>query len=513
MTKCRKYVLTPFAVWLGSVSAFADPVPAPRLTVNSLFTELICGTHAQANAEPWQAFGLKSLLAWPQEGAGERAKALMAYRENAVHVPVPPLTGKPVRLTDEKENRAFFLGVPEEGIPRDGSWIGFKYVFYPDACGLPERAGGTPIAFFLVQPAPAHLTEADLQLALSPQAEDTLLEQQINGYRSYQFACRSKRGLTLQNEALPLMQIAAAAGFCQAQYALGLHELRKETPRAMETARELFRLAANQELPDGEIFYAGMLEGGNGGPKDLDTARTYALRALDHGVSRKLETLLVLVLTGCDENPERFEARRSLLRKNADAGDRRTQFDFAHLLRLGIGGPANPEEARFNYQRAADQGHAMAQCALADMLKAGEGGLLQLEAARKYYQQSADQFNRRGQYEFARMLYLGQGGAVDQPSARVYFQRAAERGEGMALLYLAEMLRDGLGGPADPVAAGLYAQRAAELGLPEVQPPLPESREPLVAEALSPPEGGQEPGPSSSLPKVNLALRRAGSCS
>jgi len=78
---------------------------------------------------------------------------------------VQVLTAKPVRLTQDPDSLAFFEGVPAGQVPRDGSWIGFKYVFHPNA-GANHRdlgdAAGEPIAFYLLRPAPPDLTAADL---------------------------------------------------------------------------------------------------------------------------------------------------------------------------------------------------------------------------------------------------------------------------------------------------------------------------------------------------------------
>jgi len=256
------------AAMVAAIPLRPDPIPPPLITVASLFDEILVGLDDQLAEGHWQLAGYHALTEWPRGGPEAKAAGLVEVLRNKRFIPIPPLTPRPVRLTGDDAGRAFFRGVPEAPgfAPRDGSWIGYKYVFYPTAlvegASLPGAAG-EPLAFFLVQPAPAHLAQADLAPPMAPALETRLRADRLQAYADYHRArARFRQGHV--SDALASLICSAGEGCCQAQFELGQHELKRGTPESLAIARHLFRLAAEQHMPEAEAAYADLRTGAPG---------------------------------------------------------------------------------------------------------------------------------------------------------------------------------------------------------------------------------------------------------
>lgn len=253
---------------IASLPLRPDPIPAPPITVASLFDEVVIGLDDHLQAGRWELVGDHALSEWPRGAPAAKAAGLREVVLDHRFIPIPPLTSRPVRLGGDELSRAYFRGVPETPafVPRDGSWIGFKYVFYPTAVVNPSRLPGPasePLTFFLVKPAPEHVSEADLAPALAPAAEALLLEGQLQAYACYHEA-KAKLRQGHVSEALANLICSAGQGFCQAQFELGLHELKRGTRESAAIGQHYLRLAADQHMPEAAAALAKLEADGLG---------------------------------------------------------------------------------------------------------------------------------------------------------------------------------------------------------------------------------------------------------
>ena len=395
MSNRIKNAVLAIAVLIIPRTGSADPVLPPRLTVASLFEEALVGLHSPINSQHWAMAGHHPLTIWPRGEPSSKAAGLLRIQRTHFHIPVTALTQKPVRLTTDAESLRFFQGVPEQAddIPRDGSMIGFKYAFYPNSVvhsNDRQERGKEPIVFFMLRKATPDLTEADLEPPLEQDAEDAHHRRHVHRYDAYSAYLRlHERGQA--EEALKRLRESALGGYCQAQLALAKHEWSKQSPGSHAQAREWYRLAAEQGMPQAQHCHGAMLCQGEGGPADPAAAR--------------------------------LEFRHA-----ADQGHVESQFTYAFLLRQGLGGAVDWVTARAYFQMAADQGHPEAQYSLAVMLRLGEGGWSDPSMARTLVQSSAEQGYREAQYAYACMLETGEGGPQDLPAARAHYQLAANQG-------------------------------------------------------------------------------------
>jgi hypothetical protein len=287
---------------LGTHPAQGAPVHPPKLTVESLFGEVIVGLDDELTEQGWELQGAQGLIEWPQGEPAEKAAGLGQVAHQHVWIPICSLTSRPVRLTEEQESLDFFRGVPEPpaGVPRDGSMIGFKYLFYPnavvDSAQLPG-GGGEPLAFFLVKPVPEDLTEADVAPPLSGEAEAEQTLKQRLGYDDYHSA-RALAGNGRLEGALSLLEAASDTGYCQAQFLQGAVEGLREPPGSPERSRNLYQLAADQGLAEAQVAYGRMLLLGEGGPVDLVGALEYFGRAAARGLAEAQRLVYALEIEG-----------------------------------------------------------------------------------------------------------------------------------------------------------------------------------------------------------------------
>jgi hypothetical protein len=282
----------------GAGFAQAEPVPPPQLTVERLFGEVLVGLDDELTEQGWELHGAQGLIEWPQGEPAAKAAGLQEVAQRHLLIPVPALTPKPVRLTEEQESLDYFRGVPEgpAGVARDGSMMGFKYVFYPNAIvdsAEVEGGGGEPLAFFLVKAIPEALAEGEAEAPLPREEEVERTLKQRLGYDDYHHA-KALAGKGHFSGALPLLETASSTGYCQAQFLQGAVAGLCEPPGPQEKARDLFRLAADQGLAEAQVAYAGMLQRGEGGAVDRESAREYLQLAAAQGMAEAKHLLFTL---------------------------------------------------------------------------------------------------------------------------------------------------------------------------------------------------------------------------
>jgi len=349
----------------GSGPVPAAPIPPHLITVRNLFTEVIPGLDERLAVGHWEVSGTQPLVQWPQGDPPAKAAGLVACDRNGTFLPVQVLTSKPVRLTQDADSLTFFQGVPVGQAPRDGSWIGFKYVFHPNAVVTSHELdgpAGEPIAFYLLRPAPPDLTEADLEPPLPPRRARSLVLKERHAYDDLAASHAMARPF-LGNRERRLLRAAADAGLVQAQYRDGMLEFGSGNPEALAKARQRFHEAARQGLDLAQGALAVMLKHGMGGPVDLPEARVQFQLAAAQGFAGA-QYALAIMLQGGEGGPVDLANARAQYQLAAAQGRSEAQFNLANMLRRGEGGPVDLAGARANFQRAADQGDRRALAAL-----------------------------------------------------------------------------------------------------------------------------------------------------
>lgn len=332
-----------FCLSLAAISqALAYDYPAPRITVPTLFSEVILEPVYQG----WQVAGVSPLTYWPQSDRRQERLAQMATIE--AFVLTYTLNTKPVRVT--AKNAAFFEGLSAE-VPRDGTRMAYKYVFFPKSVVSPEDSSepGEPIYFYLLREVPQGTKKNVFQNPPSPQAIAQTLKRHQQAFDCYYSACylRDHGQFAM---ARTMLQMSADFGNPYAQYEWGLYL--QATQKELE-ARVYFKMAADQGHSSCQFLYAQSLVEGVEGDTDFPTARTYFQLA-------------------------------------AAQGDPRAQVIFASMCAEGEGGAIDLVLARMNYKLAADQGNPVAQRVYAHMLKTGQGGSVNLRGAIRYYRKLAE---------------------------------------------------------------------------------------------------------------------------
>ena len=144
------------------------------------------------------------------------------------------------------------------------------------------------------------------------------------------------------------------------------------------------------------------------------------------------------------------------LRRRADQGDAKAQFDLGHRYGNGRGVAQDGTEAVRWYRLAATQGMARAQYALGNMYR--KGGSVPQDGAEavRWYGLAATQGVTRAEYALGNMYR--KGGSVPQDGAEAvrWYRLAAEHGRTDALVRLGEMHKEGEGVPQDYVTAHLW---------------------------------------------------------
>jgi TPR repeat protein len=121
-----------------------------------------------------------------------------------------------------------------------------------------------------------------------------------------------------------------------------------------------FKRLADSGNADAEYWYGHALERGLGVAPDIRAAIAEYRKAWAEGVPPAGRRLGEIAISGNDGAPN-FASGRALLLAAAQKGDARAALDYGRVLRLGIGGPADPVGAYAWLEIAALRGNAQAR--------------------------------------------------------------------------------------------------------------------------------------------------------
>jgi hypothetical protein len=117
------------------------------------------------------------------------------------------------------------------------------------------------------------------------------------------------------------------------------------------------------------------------------------------------------------------------LRKQAEAGDPKAQFNIGSMYENGSGVKQDYAEAAKWYRRAAERGDARAQYNLGIFHQNGWGVPKDDAEAAKWYRKAAMQGAASAQYNLGFMYHNGRGVPQDYAEAAKWYRKAAEQGD------------------------------------------------------------------------------------
>jgi uncharacterized protein len=168
------------------------------------------------------------------------------------------------------------------------------------------------------------------------------------------------------------------------------------------------------------------------------------------------------------EDPALLAEAREWFRRAMEAGDVEARNNYAVMLVMGLGGPADEAEGRRLREEAAAAGSIAASMSLAERyLEGAEGYPLDPARALALFRVAADSATRAApyaQWRVAMMHLTGVGVTADAAEAWRWVVRASDAGSVDAMISRAVMLATGEGTAEDAAAARLWYQRAAESG-------------------------------------------------
>lgn len=168
------------------------------------------------------------------------------------------------------------------------------------------------------------------------------------------------------------------------------------------------------------------------------------------------------------QDPARLAEARIWFRKASDAGDAEGMNNYATMLLMGLGGPADESAGRQLRDRAAARGSVAANLSIAERyLRGGEGYPLDRARALQLVRTAAEAPSAMAGYAQWRlgMMYLqGVGTSADPAEAYRWVVRASDGGDVHAMISRGVMLATGEGVAEDDAAARIWYQRAAESG-------------------------------------------------
>ena len=144
------------------------------------------------------------------------------------------------------------------------------------------------------------------------------------------------------------------------------------------------------------------------------------------------------------------------LRRRADEGYVRAQYNLALMYDTGQGVPEDNLEAVRWYRKAADQGNVRAQNNLGVMYDAGEGVPEDNAEAVRWYRMAAEQGDASAQYNLGVMYDTGEGVPEDDEAAVRWYREAGEQGDVRALHNLGLKHSNGRGAPQDRMLSYMW---------------------------------------------------------
>ncbi len=270
-------------------------------------------------------------------------------------------------------------------------------------------------------------------------------------------------------DALRLFRLAADQGMPDAQTDLGImyRDGRGVAQSDAEAAR-LFRIAADQGQAVGQLSLGALYRNGRGvAQSDAEALRLYRLAA-DQGNPGAQNNLGVMYRDGRGVAQSDAEAVR-LFRLAADQGNALGQLNLGIMFHNGRGVTQSDAEAMRLYRLAAAQGDPAIQNDLGIMYRDGRGVARSDAEAVRLFRLAADQGNQNGQWDLAWMYQTGRGVAQSYPEAARLYRLAADQGNQGGQFRLAILYQTGHGvAQSEAEAARLY-RLAADQGHPGAQ--------------------------------------------
>jgi len=153
----------------------------------------------------------------------------------------------------------------------------------------------------------------------------------------------------------------------------------------------------------------------------------------------KKTTLIVIVLSFfCLVNLAWGEMDLKKIKKLAESGDAKAQFNLGVMYEDGKGVPQSYAEAVKWFRKAADQGYAKAQFSLGRIYLWSKYG--NYAEAMKWYRKAADQGHAAAQFNLAMMFSNGKGVPQNFIKAYVWLSVASANGDKATKKYLDDIL-------------------------------------------------------------------------
>ncbi len=176
-----------------------------------------------------------------------------------------------------------------------------------------------------------------------------------------------------------------------------------------------------------------------------------------------MRSILVILLLSCSFL---YAIDIQKLEKDANAGNRKAQYDLAEAYFHGEGTKVNHLLAVKWFRMAATNGDSVAMNNLGLMYEKGLGVKASLELAYKLYTKGAKKGYPQAQYNLGRIYYNGIPGLLDPDfeKAYIYYKQAAENDIAIAQYNLAILCFNGQGCEKDKALAEKWFNKAAENG-------------------------------------------------
>lgn len=188
-------------------------------------------------------------------------------------------------------------------------------------------------------------------------------------------------------EAESCFRKAAVLGYAKAQMALGALFYGSENPS--ESAR-WFRMAADQDVPEAEYYYALCCEKGQGVSEDLIRAADYMKKSAVHGYVPALISCGDYFYRGIGV-PVDYETAFFFYHRAALMGAPRAKWKLGSCYFRGEGVEKDEETAAYWFWQAANAGECEAQALVAMCFEFGYGVKKNIEEAEKWYRLGAIQ--------------------------------------------------------------------------------------------------------------------------
>ena len=239
-------------------------------------------------------------------------------------------------------------------------------------------------------------------------------------------------------------------------------------------ALQLFKRAANANVPEGHYYLYLMLKNGDGCQQNISQAMTHLKIASDAGDSQA-QCELALKYQDGDGVEKTPEKALKLFKLSANQNNSYALY-YLGLIYLSGAGTAKDEGKGLDFlSKASAKGLPIAQCTLGDILQKekpkdafelysaaaksgfpiafdrlgacyllGTGTAANMEKAREYYKKGAEASIVNSIYIFALMCYEGTGGERDLAEAFRLFSSLDQKGNAAGSYYLGNMYLKGM---------------------------------------------------------------------